>query len=203
MVRDFDSCVAHVEEFPVLLEFAELIAHDVAKAPILAGDDLLTSRELELGSLESFNCVLGVGVLATNGEQNLANGDAGTEASGLAKGTSHAGLQPIGSGTAEHLIDPENVEGVRANSQMEAILPSKLGHVLVGTDAGCFESFTAQLFMLATEKVGTEGEFINLGLLVANVINPNLGIRDTTAISGLDVGLPILIAITAGWSSSH
>lgn len=47
---------------------------------------------------------------------------------------------PIGSSTAQHLVDPDNVEGVGTNTEMERILSAGLGDVFVGTDTGGFES---------------------------------------------------------------
>ena len=45
---------------------------------------------------------------------------------------------PIGSGTGQHLVDAQDVEGVHADTEMEGILPGRLGDVLVGADTRSF-----------------------------------------------------------------
>ena len=46
---------------------------------------------------------------------------------------------PISSGTGQHLVDPQNVEGVDTNTQVERILSRRLGDILVGTDTSSFQ----------------------------------------------------------------
>ena len=43
---------------------------------------------------------------------------------------------PISSSTRQHLVDPDDMEGVYTDPQMERILARSLGNVLVGADAG-------------------------------------------------------------------
>lgn len=84
---------------------------------------------------------LRVGVSAADGQQNLPNGHTGTQALGLAKGTTHACLEPISSSTGKHLVDTQDVEGVHPDPQVESILSSVLDHVLVGSNTGCLQGF--------------------------------------------------------------
>lgn len=82
-----------------------------------------------------------MGVSAADGQQNLSNGHAGTQALRLAKGTTHACLKSISSSTRKHLVDTQDMEGVHPDSQVEGILSSILDHVLVGSNTGCFQGF--------------------------------------------------------------
>ena len=53
-------------------------------------------------------------------EQDLADVDTGHGAVGLAPCTTHTGLQPICTGTGQHLIDTDDVVRVSANAEVEA-----------------------------------------------------------------------------------
>jgi hypothetical protein len=56
-------------------------------------------------------------------------------------------LQTIGAGAGKHLVDPDDVEGVHADAQMEGVLAGGLGDIFVGADAGCFEGLGGQLLV--------------------------------------------------------
>ena len=79
-------------------------------------------------------------VFAADGQQNLSNSHSCTQALGLSKCSTHASLKPISSSTGKHLVDPQNMEGVHANPQMESVLASMLNHVLVGSNTCCLQS---------------------------------------------------------------
>jgi hypothetical protein len=51
--------------------------------------------------------------------------------------------------------------------------------------------------------VNAAGEFVIDGLLLANIIDSELSIGDTSTISGLRVGLALLISVALCRSSSH
>ena len=51
------------------------------------------SRELELGSSQTFNDVISVGILASDGDQNLSDSNSGSQSSGLSEGSSHSSLE--------------------------------------------------------------------------------------------------------------
>lgn len=48
---------------------------------------------------------------------------------------------PIGSGTGQHLVDTDDVEGVDTDPHMEGILSGSLCDILVGANTSCFEGF--------------------------------------------------------------
>ena len=69
------------------------------------------------------------GVTGADAEENLADVDTGNGAVGLAEGTTHTGLQPIGAGARQHLVDTDDVEGVGADAEVEALLTGVLHKV--------------------------------------------------------------------------
>lgn len=78
-----------------------LLAPQVGEAPVLGDDDLLAAGELVLGAAEGLDGVGQVGVTGSDGEQDLADLDTGNETVGLAVGTTHTGLETIGSGARQ------------------------------------------------------------------------------------------------------
>lgn len=121
--------------------------------------------------------------------RNLGNThvDTGDGAVRLTPSTSHTLLQPIRTGTRQHLVDPDNVEGVDPDTHVEGLLTGVLDNVLVGTDTGGFESFGGKLFVLVGNKVATEGEVVNRSLLSTKIVDPDLGVGDTTVVPRLGV----------------
>ena len=60
----------------------------------------------------------------------MSNANAGNGTLGFAKSTPHSGLEPISSGTGQHFVDPEYVERMNADTDVELILGGVLNHVL-------------------------------------------------------------------------
>lgn len=81
-------------------------------------------------------------------EDDLANVDTGDKAIRLAKSSTHSSLQSIGTSARQHLVDADDMVWVGADTEVETFLASNLDEVLVGADAGGFESLGAQLFVL-------------------------------------------------------
>lgn len=128
-----------------------------ALTPLLRDNDLLTSGELVLGATESLHNDSLVRVLATDRHDDLSDVDTGDSTVGLAPGTTHAGLQPIGSSARKHLVDTDNVEGVNADAQVERVLAGGLDDVLVGANTGGLEGLGRELLVLVGDKVAAEG----------------------------------------------
>jgi len=61
--------------------------------------DLLTSWEFELGTTESLNGAVNLILFAADGDQDLADIDTSALTVGLTEGTTHTGLEPIGTST--------------------------------------------------------------------------------------------------------
>jgi hypothetical protein len=49
----------------------------------------------------------------------------------------------------------------------------------------------------------TVREFVVVSLLFTNVVNSELGVRDTTVVARLREGLVLLVSVAARWSSTH
>ena len=74
------------------------------------------------------------------------------------------------------------MERVNPDPQVEGVLSSRLGHVLIARDTGSLKSLTGHILLLPRDKVNTVGELINSLLLHSNIIDPDLGVRDTPAV---------------------
>lgn len=64
--------------------------------------------------------------LAADAEENLPDLDTSAGSVGPAVCLTHTLLEPIGTSARKHLVDPEHVEGVDADSEMEGLLSSVL-----------------------------------------------------------------------------
>ena len=81
---------------------------------------------------------------------------------------------PISTGTAQHLVDANNVEGMYTDAKMERVLARCLSHVFVGTNTGGFESLGRHLLVLIRDKVSAEGEVVNTGTFATQVEDADL-----------------------------
>merc|ERR1712142_1384802 len=79
---------------------------ELVHASLLAHVDLLASRELELRPPQSLDHLSLELVIRADRDEDLANLDPGGGAVRLTEGASHSGLQPFGTGTGQHFIDP-------------------------------------------------------------------------------------------------
>ena len=122
----------------LLLELEVILTINVGETPLAGDDDLLATGELVTGTTESLLDDGGVLVLGTDRKDDLANVDTGDKTVGLAPGTTHTGLQSIGTGTRQHLVDTDDVEGVGTDAEVETFLSGVLHEVLVGANTGCF-----------------------------------------------------------------
>ena len=106
---------------------------------------------------------------------------------GLAKGTAHTGLETIGSGARQHLVDTDDMVRVGTDTEMETFLSGNLDEVLVGANTGGFESLGRKLLVLVGDKVDAEREVVGVGTLTAEIEDADLGIRYTTVEPALGV----------------
>ena len=142
-------------------------------------------------------------VVGPHGDQDLADLDAGRGAVSLAEGSPHSGLEPISSGAGQHFVDPEHVEGVDPDADVEGVLAAVLDEILVAADAAGLQRLGGQLLELVGHQVDGEGELVHAGLLTSEVIDPDLGVGDTTVESALGIGLILAVAIALGRSPTH
>ena len=140
----------------------------------------------------------------------------------LAEGTTHSGLQSIGTSARQHLVDADDVVWMGADAEVETFLSgdfdqvssksvlvsvaspvtdiASLSYVLVGADTRGFESLGAQLLILVGDQMHTAWEFVNVGALAAEIEDADLRVWHTAVETRLRVWLCRVI-----WSvrSSH
>ena len=109
------------------------------------------------------------GVTAADRQEDLANVDTGDSAVGLTPGTTHTGLQSIGTSARQHLVDTDDVVRVGTDAQVEGVLATRLDHVLVGANTGGFKSLGTQLLVLVGDEVDAERELIDTSTLAAKI----------------------------------
>lgn len=113
----------------LLSETDVILPSEWGEAPVLADNDLLATGELVHGAAEGLNGGGTVGITGANAEEDLANVDTSNDAVGLTEGATHTGLESIGSGTRQHLVDTDDVEGVGADAEVETLLTGDLDEV--------------------------------------------------------------------------
>jgi hypothetical protein len=180
-----------------------LLTSERSEAPVLGDNDLLSARELVLGSAESLEGNGAVGITSADAHENLANVDTGDSAVGLTPSTTHTGLQSIGTGTRQHLVDTDDVEGVSADSEVETLLTGVLDEVLVGANTGGLKSLGAQLLILVGDEVNAEREVIDVGALSAKIEDSDLGVGDTTVEPRLRVRLVLAVSVATSGTARH
>ena len=186
-----------------LTESNVLLTGVLGEAPLERLEDLLATGELELTTTDGLDDMGLGGILGTDGEEDLANVDTGGDADGLAVRVTHTGGETIGSGARKHLVGTEDVEGVGAHADVVSVLTDGLGQVLVDTDTAGLEGLGGDLLLLVAHKVGNEGEEIDGGLLVTDIVNADLRVGDTTAVPRLDVRLVLLVAVATSGTATH
>lgn len=125
----------------LLAELDVLLAAERSETPVLGDDDLLATRELVHGAAESLDGGRTVGITSADGQEDLANVHTSHGAVRLTEGTTHTGLQTIGSGARQHLVDTDDVEGVGTDTEVETFLTGDLDEVPVMNDASVQDGF--------------------------------------------------------------
>lgn len=164
----------------LLLELQVLLALEAGETPLLGDDDALLTSKLELGTTETLYHTGDILLTATNGHEDLADIDTSGNTNGLTKGTTHTGLETISTSAGQHLVDAENVEGVNTHAQVETVLTSDLGEVLVCADTSSLKGLRRYHLTLEGDHVHSGGESLDGGLLVSDIIDTDTGIGDTT-----------------------
>lgn len=72
-----------------------------------------------------------MGVTGPDGEEDLADVDAGDGAVGLAPGATHAGLESIGAGAGQHLVDADDVVGVGADAEVKSFFAGDFDEISI------------------------------------------------------------------------
>lgn len=176
---------------------------ELGEAPLVGDEELLAAGKLVLGTTEGLNDDSLVGVLGTDRDQGLADGDTGNGAVRLTEGASHTSLQTIGTSAGQHLVDTEDVERMDTDTHVEGILAAVLADVLVGSNTGSFEGLAGNLLNLVREEMDTERELVSSGLLATQVEDLDLGVRDTTAETRLRIRLVLAVTVAASRTTTH
>jgi hypothetical protein len=190
-------------DLTILLELMELLLGVLGETKLDAGSNLLAAGELEHRSSEGLLGVLNVVLINSDGHENGADVNTGGSAVGLTPSLSHTGGKSIGAGARELLVDSENVPRVHSHSHVESILTGLGLHVLVSSNTGSFERLRGELLLLTGDEMDTVGELVVESLLSTDVVNSELGVRDTSVVARLRIRLVLLVSIAARWSSSH
>ena len=190
-------------ELAIVLESLELGSGVLREPELVAHNDFLLARELVLGSSQGLHGMLHGVLLASHREQRLPNVHSGHLTNRLAVGTSHTRLQSICSGAGQHLVDSETVPRVDSDSQVEGVLSCEFNQIFVARNTACFKRFRADLFLLHGDSVHGEREHVNVGLLITDIINTDLGIRHTSVVAGLGERFAVPKSVASGWSSTH
>jgi hypothetical protein len=180
-----------------------ILLGELSETPVLANVDLLSAWELKLSSSEGLNGNGSLLLLGSDRHQDLTNVNSSCNHGWLTESSSHTGLESISTSTRKHLVDSDNVVWVSSDSQVEEILTGNLDHVLVASNTGSFEGLGSDLFVLIRNEVNSRWESVARRSLVTDVEDTELGVRDTSAVSGLGVWLVLAVAIATSWSSTH
>merc|ERR1712061_891552 len=137
----------------------------LGESPFLGDENLLTSGKLEFGPSEGFNNGSLMPVISSDGHQRLSNTYASHSSLGLAKGTSHSGLETISACARQHFVDPQNVIRMDANPNVELILSCVFHDVLVTTNTSGLKGFSGKLFKFIRHEMNTQREFMTPAFL--------------------------------------
>ena len=106
-----------------------LLATNRGETPVLGDDDLLATGELVGRATESLDGSGAVGVTGANRQENLADVHTGDEIVGLTEGSTHTGLETIGTSARKHLVDTDDMEGVGTDTKVETFFTGDLDEV--------------------------------------------------------------------------
>jgi hypothetical protein len=194
---------ALVQEATSSLVLQVVLLGEFCEAPVLANVNLLSAGELELGSSESLSGGTDLVLSSSDRHQDLTDINSGGNHGWLTESASHTSLKSISTGARKHFVDSDNVIRMSSHSKMEEILTSGLNHVLIASNTSSLQSLRRDLFVFIRNKVNSGGEHITRSLLVADIVDAELGVGDTSAVSRLGVRLILAVAIAASWSSTH
>lgn len=121
-----------------ILKTDDYLLGELCEAPVLALNNSLAARELELCTTKSLDDMGHIDLFASHAKDGLADTHTGNGADGLAKGTAHPSLQPIGTGTTQHFVDAKNMEGMQAHTHVECIFAACLCDVFVAANTPGF-----------------------------------------------------------------
>jgi len=201
--------VVHLHNVTISTQLSGLSKPDIlrtrvlGKSPLQTLKNLLPSSKLELSTTNGLHNMGLTRILTTHAHQNLSNVDTSSDTNGLSIRMPHTAGKPIGSSAGKHLIRTNDVEGMDTDANVVSVLADRVGQVLVHGNAARLQCLGGNLLLLVADQMGDEGEEIDWGMLGADVVNLDLGFRYTATVAGLDVGLVLLVAVTAERTATH
>mmetsp|Transcript_12673 Transcript_12673/g.16543 ORF Transcript_12673/g.16543 Transcript_12673/m.16543 type:complete len:206 (-) Transcript_12673:391-1008(-) len=173
------------------------------ESPLKTLKNLLATSKLKFTTTNGLNNMRLTGILGADTDKDLSNINTGGNTNRLSVRVTHTTTQTISTGTRKHLIRTDNMVGVNTDTNVVSFLTNVLCKVLVNGNTACLESLTGNLLLLVTNQVSHKGEKINGSSLGTNVVDLNLTVGYTTAITRLDVRLVLLVAVAAEWTATH
>lgn len=108
----------------------------------------------------------------------------------------HPGLEPVGPGARQHLVDADDVERMQPHADVELVLAAVLHQVFVAADAARLERLRRQLFIFVGNEMDAQREIVDRRLLLAEIEDADLRIRHTAAEPRLRIRLVFAVAVT-------
>mmetsp|Transcript_33175 Transcript_33175/g.94321 ORF Transcript_33175/g.94321 Transcript_33175/m.94321 type:complete len:230 (-) Transcript_33175:48-737(-) len=201
-IMDLDN-VSIRGKFPGTTHLDVIFTVVLGKAPLETLQNLLTSGKLELATTNRFNDMGFILILGTNTDEDLTNRHTSGDTNGLSVRVTHTGRKTIGAGTTQHFVGTQDVEGVRTDANVVAILSDVLTQVLVDGDTTSLQGLGRDLLLFVADQMGDKGEQIDGRLLGTHIVNTNLGFRNTTAVPRLDVRLVLLVTVATRRTTTH
>jgi len=177
----------------------------VREPPLVRHVHSLTAGEFELGTSEGLACAghTDSGVLGADGHDDLSDVHTSGGTRRLTEGTTHTGLETIGTSARKHFVDAQDLEGVHADAHVEGVLATDFDHPLVRGDTSGFEGLGRELLALERHHVHARGELVDIRALAPDVVDADTRIRDTTAVARLGVRLPLAVAVATSGTAAH
>lgn len=157
-------------------ELLEVFLVQLSETVLARESNLEATRELVLGATQGLDNMGLVRLTRTNGHNDLADVDTGNTAVSLTESLTHTRGQSIGTSARKLLVHTDNVERVDTNTQVETFTTTELDESLVSGDTSSFQSLRGDLLTLIADEMDDERELINMGFLVTNIVDTDLGI---------------------------
>ena len=190
-------------EETLFAEVEEFLEGLVGETDLVGDDDLVLTWELEGSTAEGFDGVLHVLLWKTDGHDAGVEGGAGDGAVWLTEGVTHTGLKTIGTSSGKHLVDTENVEWVKVDTEVIAFLVGHAEDVTVSADTSGFEGFRGDVLVFLVDKADADWEIFWLGGTLTGFVTDDTWIWDTTAEAAAWVWTRTIVAVATSWTTTH
>jgi len=201
-VMNFDD-IAITTQFAIATFFDIFGPRIFGKAPFATLENFLPAGKFEFPASDGFDDMDFRGIFAADGNENLSNPDPGGDPDRFPVRTPHPTRQPIGAGTTQHLIGPEDHIGMRADPDMIRILSNHFRQMFVNRDPAGLEGLGGNLLFFITDEVADVRKEIDRRTFMADIKNPNLGFRNAATIPRFNIRFILLVPITPCRTTTH